>query len=142
MVHVIFSTKDRAELIPRDIQPRLWQYMGGLAREEFGAALQVGGIANHVHGLLSLRPDVPLSHAMNRWKSLSSGWMHRTFPAAGAFAWQGGYAAFSVSESAAAKVVAYIREQEKHYRKRTFEEEFVEFLRRHNVPYDPRYVWS
>jgi putative transposase len=142
LVHVIFSTKDRQPCITPQLQPRLYEYLGGLARGEFGVALQVGGTSDHVHGLLSLRPDVSVSHAMNRWKSLSSGWIKRTFPDVSEFAWQEGYGAFTVSRSQSAKVDQYIRSQAEHHRRRSFQEEFIEFLEKHGIEYDPRTIWE
>jgi len=142
LVHVIFSTKDRRPLIRPEFSERLWEYLCGLAREEFGKAIQVGGTDNHIHGLISLRTDGAVAHAMNRWKSLSTGWIRRTFPDAAAFAWQGGYGAFTVSQSKAPEVIAYIRGQAQHHRRRTFEEEFTELLERHGIGFDPRHVWD
>jgi putative transposase len=79
---------------------------------------------------------------VNKMKSLSSGWAHRTVPELQDFTWQAGYGAFSVSRSRVRRVAAYIRNQEAHHRTRTFEEEFVEFLKRHGVAYDPHHVWD
>lgn len=142
LVHVIFSTKNRAPMIRKPVQERLYEYLGGVARHEFGQALRIGGTENHVHGLLVLRTDIALSQAMSKWKSLSSGWVHTTFPEYGAFAWQGGYGAFSVSESNAATVVAYIDRQAEHHQTMSFEEEFAAFLERHGVKYDPAHLWD
>ena len=137
LVHVIFSTKNRRPLIQPGFRKRLHKYLGGIARHEFGCALTIGGTDDHVHGLLSLRPDVSVADAICKWKSLSSGWVHKTIAEAADFAWQEGYAAFSVSQSRAADVIAYIARQEEHHRKRTFDEEFAELLQRHQINYDP-----
>jgi len=137
LVHVIFSTKDRAQLINADLRPRLYEYLGGVARSEFGRALDIGGTADHVHGLLTLRADISIAEALRKWKSLSSGWIHKTFPAHAAFAWQPGYAAFSVSQSGLDAVRRYIDGQEEHHRHVSFEDELRTFLDRHGVPYDP-----
>jgi len=142
LIHVIFSTKHRKPSIREDLRPRLHEYLAGIARNEFGRTLKIGGTDNHIHSLLSLNTDVAIADAMCRWKSLSSGWIHQTFPDAADFAWQSGYGAFSVSQSNAAKVIAYIEDQLEHHRTRTFEEEFIEFLERHKIEYDPRYVWD
>jgi putative transposase len=142
LVHMIFSTRGRLPLIRDDIRPRLYEYLSGLARGEFGSAPSIGGTANHIHGLLVLKTDVSVAEAARKWKGLSSKWVHETFPGAKDFAWQAGYGVFSVSRSNAPKVVAYIEGQAEHHRKVTFEEEFIEFLERHQVPYDPRYVWD
>ncbi|MCP4249203.1 MAG: IS200/IS605 family transposase [bacterium] len=140
LVHVIFSTKNRAASITREMRPRLYEYMGGLARNEFGRALEIGGTVDHLHGLISLNRDVSIAGAVRDWKSLSSGWVHRTFPTHASFAWQPGYAAFSVSQSNLDAVRAYIARQEEHHRGVTFEDEFRAFLDRHGVPYDPEHL--
>ena len=142
LIHVIFSTKDRALTIGEDIRERLYQYMAGLAREECGRAWKIGGTDNHVHALLSIRADVSISEAMRKWKSLSSGWVHQTFPGHDGFAWQLGYGAFSVSQSNADHVTEYIGKQGEHHRKVTFEEEFIALLDRHGIQYDREHIWD
>jgi REP element-mobilizing transposase RayT len=140
LVHVIFSTKRRAAVIRPEIRPRLHEYLVGIARHEFGRAIEIGGTDDHLHGLIALRTDVPVADAMRKWKSLSSGWLHRTFPQYGEFGWQDGYAAFSVSESAVNAVRAYIVRQEEHHRRMSFDQELRAFLDRHGVEYDPSHL--
>jgi putative transposase len=140
LVHVIFSTKDRARLIDAELRPRLYEYMAGVARHEFGHALDMGGTEDRVHGILSLRTDVSVADAIRKWKSLSSAWIHKTFPEHHAFAWQAGYGVFSVSQSALQAVRAYIARQAEHHRRVTFEEELRAFLDRHGVSYDPVHI--
>ncbi len=142
LVHVVFSTKNREPTIDPEWRPRLFRYMAGVARDEFGWSLRIGGVADHVHGLLQIKPDQSLSHAMNRWKSLSSGWVNREIKPAADFAWQIGYGGFSVSESIAPKVIQYIDGQEEHHRKQTFMEEFIGLLKRHKIEYDPEKIWD
>ena len=133
LVHTVFSTKDRRPTIHDTFRQRLYDYLGGIARNEFGRSLIVGGTADHIHGLLSFNTAVPVAEAMRKWKSLSSRWVHETFPDAAAFAWQEGYGAFSVSPSNAETVIRYIKTQEVHHRRLTFKEEFVALLERHGV---------
>ena len=142
LVHAVFSTKERRLTIHESFRQRLYEYMGGIARHEFGRSLVVGGTADHVHGLLSIRPAVSVAEAMRQWKSLSSKWVHDTFPQRGDFAWQEGYGAFSVSPSNADAVERYIRGQEAHHKRMTFQEEFVALLKRHGIEYDPATVWD
>jgi REP element-mobilizing transposase RayT len=142
LVPVIFSTKDRAPIIRDEFRERMHEYLAGVAREEFGRALNIGGTPDHLHALLSLKTDVAVAEAMRKWKSLSSGWIHETFPGNDVFAWQAGYGAFSVSQSNVPEVAAYIERQGEHHRKMTFQEEFVAFLKRHQVEYDPAHVWD
>jgi len=142
LVHVIFGTKDRQPSIQDDFRERLHEYLGGIVNGEAGRSLCVGGTMDHVHALIVLKTDVTLAHALNRMKSLSSGWVKHTFPTAADFAWQTGYGAFSVSESNVDRVVGYIKRQAEHHQTRTFAEEFTEFLTRHRVPYDPMKLWE
>jgi REP element-mobilizing transposase RayT len=142
LIHVIFSTKGRRPLIGPDYAERLHKYFYGLGPKEFGKVLKVGGTEDHIHGLISIRSNVDVAHAMNRWKSLSSGWIHKTFPGMRDFAWQSGYGAFSVSQSLKNRVMAYIDGQVKHQKRRSFQAEFIDFLKRHEVEFDPAHVWD
>jgi REP element-mobilizing transposase RayT len=139
LFHVVFSTKDRRPLIQNALRDQLHEYMSGIAREEFLGALSIGGIDNHVHGLIVLPASMAIAEAMKKWKSLSSKWAHEKVAD---FAWQEGYGAFSVSRSNVPQVAAYIEGQAEHHKKMTFEEEFVKLLERHGIEYDPRYVWG
>ena len=107
--------------------------MGGLAKNEFGVAITIGGTDNHLHALISIRPDVSVSKAMERWKSVATGWVKKTVPEALDFRWQAGYGAFSVSQSRAEQVVAYIAKQAEHHRTTTFEDEFKRLLEAHGI---------
>lgn len=142
LYHFVFSTKRREPLITADIQPRLHEYMGGIVRSMNGVAIRIGGMPDHVHMLVRWRTDETLATLMRTVKARSSAWMHQTSPALKAFAWQAGYGAFTVSPSQADAVEAYIAGQAEHHRVRTFEEEFVEFLRAHGIDYDERYIWD
>jgi REP element-mobilizing transposase RayT len=138
LVHVVFSTKGRAQLISDNLRPQLYRYLVGVAREEFGHIVQIGGTSDHLHALIALRTDVSLADAMRKWKSLSSGWVHKTYPAHPSFAWQTGYAAFSVSQSNVHAVRRYIAQQRQHHRAMSFDEELRAFLERHGISYDAR----
>lgn len=105
LVHAVFSTKDRRPQIADGIREGLFAYMAGVAKVEVGFAKLIGGAADHVHALLQIGPEVAVAHAMNRLKSLSSLWVHRTYPRESDFARQAGYGAFSVSASRAGEVV-------------------------------------
>jgi REP element-mobilizing transposase RayT len=138
LTHVVFSTKDRAPLIKDEMRAQLHAYLGGIVREMQGTAFIVNGTTDHVHLLISLPPSVALSDAMRVLKTNSSRWMNDEKRVA--FAWQAGYGAFSVSQSNAKAVSEYIARQEEHHRKISFREEFVAFLRKHEIEYDERYL--
>jgi len=140
--HCIFSTKGRRNLIAMDIRERLYAYIGGIIREHDGRPIQAGGTANHVHLVLELPTATPISEAMRLIKANVSKWVHETFPTQAAFGWQTGYAAFTVSASSLDTVVRYVATQEHHHRSKTFDEEYVEFLARHELEYDGRYLWD
>src|SRR6266404_6474352 len=135
LVHYIFSTKERFPFINQDLESRLWPYMGGIARENGMKALSVGGTADHVHVLLSLPATLSVAKAIQLIKGGSSKWIHDQFPPYRKFAWQDGYGACSVSASQVKSVTNYIKGQKEHHRKRTFEEEFLEFLDKYAVEY-------
>ena len=140
--HIIFSTKHREPLISRELQPRLFAYIGGGLRDEGNALLAAGGMPDHVHLLASLSRQTSVAEVVRLVKANSSGWVHQTFPDLRGFSWQNGYGAFSVSASALPAVKRYLAGQEEHHRRRTFQEEFVEFLKRHEIEYDERYLWE
>ncbi|MDP6633482.1 MAG: IS200/IS605 family transposase [Phycisphaerae bacterium] len=133
LVHVVFSTRKREPLICDSFRERLWAYMGGMVKDDFGVARIIGGTDNHIHAMLSMKPDISVSKAMERWKSLSTAWVRKTIPEASNFGWQAGYSAFSVSRSQSERVVAYIARQEEHHRVMTLEEEFARLLDAHGI---------
>ena len=142
LMHVVFSTKARRREIDEELATRLWPYLGGLVRKNGVKALTVGGTEDHVHMLLSIPPTLSLAVTIQRIKGASSRWIHETFRDRQTFQWQEGYAAFSVGQSMIQRTRHYIETQAEHHRTSTFEEEFVAFLERHNIEYDPTYVFG
>ena len=136
LVHVVFSTKDRRKLISQDCQPSLWGYMAGICKQQRIFVHEIGGMEDHAHVLFQLPPTWSLSDAVLEIKTSSSRWMGRSF------AWQRGFGAFSVSSSNLDAVIRYIRTQQAHHRKMSFEEEFIALLKKHGVEFDPRYVFG
>jgi REP element-mobilizing transposase RayT len=137
--HLVFSTKDRVPSIAAAILPRLHEYLGGTVRGLGGVSQGIGGVADHVHLLVGLKATHCLADFMRELKKASSVWMHDEIGAL-KFAWQEGYAAFTVSATARAAVQRYIANQAAHHRRRTFREELVELLRRAEVAYDEKYL--
>lgn len=140
LYHVVFSTKNRIPIITPEIQERLYEYMGGVIRNEQGILLEIGGVADHVHLLVKVPPSKAVADFMRVLKTSSSKWVHETWPEASQFAWQTGYGAFTVSHSIVPKVRRYIQEQEKHHRHMTFEEELIRILEMHGVEFEQQYV--
>ena len=134
--HCVFATKGRETWLTAEIRERLWPYLGGIARANGMKALAIGGVADHVHILLSLPATMSISKAMQLLKGNSSKWIHESFPALRQFAWQEGYGAFSIGISGIEETYAYIRDQEEHHRTRTYREEVITFLQRHGLRFD------
>ena len=140
--HCVFSTKERRRLITPELRERLWPFLGGIARQNKMKAIEIGGVEDHVHFLLSLPSTMAISKALQLIKGGSSKWVHETFPEHRLFAWQEEYGAFSVSVSQLDKTIEYIKGQEEHHRKMTFQEEFLALLKKHRIEYDERYLWK
>jgi len=140
--HVVFSTKNREPVITDAIKARLHAYLGGITREYGAIPIRINGIDDHVHELIETTATFVLPDFMRTLKANSSKWVHETFPSARAFAWQSGYAAFSVSRSNVPAVKKYIADQEKHHQRINFQDELVAFLERHGVKYDPKFIWA
>jgi putative transposase len=115
-VHCVFSTKNREPLLVGEIKERFWAFMGGIAKQNEIKPLCIGGVADHVHLLLSLPTTMPVAKAMQLIKGGSSTWAHETFSPLRQFAWQSGYGAFTVSISHVAETITYIQNQVEHHR--------------------------
>src|SRR5215467_11412980 len=107
--HCVFGTKERRPFITPALRERLWPFLGGIARENEMKALEIGGMPDHVHILLSMPSTVSIAKALQLVKGGSSKWVHDTFPEHRAFAWQVKYGAFTVSVSQLDKIIDYIR---------------------------------
>lgn len=142
LIQATFSTKGRVPWIDESIRPDLYAYMGGTLRGMKAPPLSLNGIADHVHVLFRLPPVLSLSDAMRDLKANASKWVHEKCPRHGDFAWQEGYAAFSVSASQLPVVQAYIENQEAHHRKTSFKEELIALLEKHGMEYDVRYIFD
>ncbi len=141
-IHYVFATDHRTPWLTDDMRVRLFAYMGGIAAERKCPLLAAGGMPDHVHLLMVLHPTMPLADLARDLKANSSRWIHETFPDKREFAWQDGYGVFGVSESAVEDVKAYLANQAEHHRVRTFQEEYIRFLEKNRVPFDPRYLWT
>ncbi len=133
-LHVVFSTKERRKIIPLDRRTKLWAYMAGVCSKAKILPHEIGGMDDHAHLLMQLPPTLSLSDAILEIKTSSSRWLGKSF------AWQRGFAAFSVSASNKAAVVRYIQTQDVHHKKMDYDSELIALLKKHGVQYDPKYV--
>ncbi len=139
LIHCVFSTKQRRDLIPVELRETLRMYFVGIGKGHDIPVLCAGGTANHAHILIALPPVIPLAKAVQVFKANSSRWLgEHGFD----FAWQEGYGAFSVSASNVDAVKYYIEHQPEHHAKHTFEDEYVSLLRKSGLNYDPECVFG
>ena len=138
LFHIVFATKDRFPLINPRWESELYKYITGIVRNLKGRVIEINGMPDHVHILVSLQP-CDFREFMRELKASSSRWAKRHQPK---FSWQRRYGAFTVSESAVDTVRDYIRRQKEHHKDRTFEQEYMGILRKHNVEFDDRYLWD
>ena len=138
LLHIVFSTKHREAMITDEIRERLYAYIGGIVRAEQGTLYAIGGVEDHVHLLIRWRADAAVSDLMRTLKSRSTKWVKSEFGSD--FAWQEGYAVFSVSKSQEDAVRGYIEKQVEHHRVVGFREELVRLLDVHGVEFDARWI--
>ena len=142
LYHMVFSTKHHVPLISESLEAELYPYIGGILRNHRCALLEIGGMPDHVHLAVSLRPDIEVAQAVGFIKANSSKWINAERPVRGKFHWQTKYAAFTVSKSDLPAVCEYIRNQKEHHPTKSFQEELRELLRAHGIEFDERYMWD
>lgn len=142
VTHVIFATKDRAPILPEELDDELHAFVGGILRSLRGGLLAADGWLDHRH-LLAWHPaSLSVADLARHVKSRSSAWINETRRVRGRFAWQSGYSAFSVSKSNIQTVTDYIAKQKEHHRVVTFQEEWIAFLRKNDITFDSKYTWG
>jgi len=141
-IHVIFHVKDYTTTIRKEDETDLYAYLGGIIRQTGSTSIIINGRGDHVHILARLSKNISVSSFVNDLKSGSSFWIKQNKKGYTHFAWQKGYAGFSVSQSRLNAVIQYIRNQEEHHRKATFREEYVRFLKEYGIEYNEDFLWT
>ncbi len=142
LVHLVFSTKHRADLIAPEIEHELYAYLHGIVANNGGVLLSGNGTTNHVHLLISLGRKVSISELVGDLKRDSSKWIKTKGAQYQQFYWQEGYGAFSVGQDQIEAVTKYIAGQKEHHQKKVFEDEMRGFFRKYGIEFDERYVWD
>ena len=142
LIHLVFSTKNRVCALAPPLQEELFPYLAGVLNNTGCPSLQAGGSVDHVHILFALSRTRTIAQVVEKLKTSSSQWIKTRSPDYREFHWQAGYGAFSVSQSCAGRVVAYIRDQDRHHRTHSFQDEFRLLLKRYRVDYDEQFVWD
>jgi REP element-mobilizing transposase RayT len=142
ILHIIFSTKNREPWLDSAVRPRMHAYLATICRDLGADFVHIGGVSDHVHIITTLPRALSQAQIVEELKTASSKWIKALDARYHGFFWQRGYAAFSVSPSQLEAVLQYIEAQQEHHRTRTFQEEYRELLRRHDVDFDERYLWD
>jgi len=141
-IHLIFSTKERRPLLTDDIRDEMHGYLGGVLRNWESPSIIIGGVEDHVHILFLVSKNHALAKIVEEVKSGSSKWIKTKSTKLINFYWQNGYGAFSVSQSNVKSVRQYIQKQKEHHDTVSYQDEFRNFVKRHDVDYEERYVWD
>ncbi len=141
-IQVVFAVKGRENLIAKQWKDELHKYIAGIIKGKDQKPIIVNGMPDHIHAFIGLRPAMALSDLVRDIKNNSSNFINGKKWVRGKFSWQEGYGAFSYSHSQIDAVYKYILNQEEHHRKKTFREEYLNFLKEFDVPYDERYLFD
>jgi putative transposase len=136
----VFAVQDRISLIKSEWKNELYKYITGIVQNNNHKLIVINGIPNHIHVFIGYKPHQLIPDLLQDIKGSSSKWINRKGFIRGEFRWQEGYGAFSYSHSQIDDVVKYIMNQEQHHKKKTFREEYIEFLERFNISYDEKYI--
>lgn len=142
LVHIVFSTKNRADLIAPEIENSLFKYIHGIVENNNSKLITAGGTANHIHLLVSAGKKTDIPDLIGDIKRGSSVWIKKQDTKFGSFYWQKGYGVFSIGQSQSETVARYIKRQKEHHKKQDFKDEFRALLRKYEIEYDERYVWD
>ncbi|MDX1939155.1 MAG: IS200/IS605 family transposase [Saprospiraceae bacterium] len=141
-IQAVFAVQNRASLIQNEWKDELYKYMTAIIQNENHKLLQINGMSDHIHVFFGMRPTQSLSDLMKKLKGESSAWINKKEFCKSKFSWQEGYGAFSYAKSQVPQVIRYIQNQEEHHRKKTFTEEYLEFLNAFEIDYDERYIFK
>jgi putative transposase len=141
-IHFVFAVKFRHAIINKEWQEQLYKYIGGIVKSNNHKLLAINGVSDHIHILVGIRPAQSISDLMKNIKQDSSKWINTNKFSKTHFEWQEGYGAFSYSKSQLSAVVHYIENQELHHKKKTFREEYIDFLDKFGVDYDEKFIFK
>jgi putative transposase len=140
--HIVFAVGGRTSVISTRWKDNLFKFITGIITNKNQKLMMINGMPDHLHLLIGFNPDCCLSDLIRDIKSNSSRWINENHLVAGKFGWQTGFGAFSVSQSQIDKVVKYILTQEEHHKKRSFTEEYIEFLNEYHIDFKPEYIFN
>ena len=142
ILHIVFSTKNRADLIPKYLLQEMHAYIASVCRNHGSEAFRIGGTQNHIHIACTLPRTLTVSQLLEEIKKSSSKWIKNRDAPSSEFSWQAGYGVFSLGHSQLDTLIQYIDKQEEHHHQRSFQEELLDLLDRYNLKYDEKYLWD
>ena len=141
-LHIVFSVKGRLNLIQKDWKEELHKYICGIVNRQNEKVYAIGGVADHVHILISIKPNIAISDLVREIKANSSKWVNGKRFVLGKFEWQEGFGAFSYAQSQLNAVINYINTQEHHHKNKTFKEEYLDLLSKFSIEYEEKYLFD
>ncbi len=141
-IHVVFAVKGRESSISNKFKDELYKYICGIVTNNHQKVYAINGIPDHLHILISIKPNCLLSDLVRDIKANSSKWINQKKIILGKFQWQEGFGSFSVSESQISKVINYIEKQEEHHRIKSFRQEYIDFLKSYKIDFNEEYLFE
>jgi len=141
-IHLIFAVQHRQQLISDDWREDLHRLVTKIVKNHDQHLVRINSVEDHLHLLVAIKPVISISDLVRELKTGTANYINKEGWTVGKFEWQNGFSAFSVSKSDVDRVVKYIDQQQEHHRRRSFQEEYHEFLEKHEVEYDDRYVFD
>ena len=141
-VHIIYHIKNPLVKIRKEDRNKLYAYSGSIIKDNESIPIKINGVEDHIHILCVMSKNIALAKLVEEVKRHSSRWIKTIDPYYEQFAWQGGYAGFSVSPSLHDRTKHYIENQEEHHRKKSFKEEYLMFLKEYGIDYNDKYLWT
>ena len=141
LYHIVWSTNEREPLISLELKQRTFEFLGGAFRKAGCIPIEIGGMQDHIHALVGIPPKFAVSDIVRDVKLCSSKWCNSNLSNRQQFSWQRGFGSFTVSTSQKELTRRYIINQEEHHKIMAFKEEFIKLLEKHEITFDPRYLW-
>jgi len=141
-IHVVFAVKSRGNLIGLIWEERLYRYITGIVENKGQKMLAIKGMPDHIHFFIGMKPECSLSDLVREIKKSSNEFINENKFVKGKFNWQSGYGAFSYSHSQLTTVINYIMNQKEHHARKTFKEEYIDFLKNFDLKYEDKYLFE
>lgn len=141
-LHIVFSVKRRQHLISKKWKGELYKYICGIVNGKDQKVYAIGGVEDHIHILVSIKPNIAISDLVRDIKANSSKWINENRFISGQFQWQEGFGAFSYAQSQLGRIITYINNQEKHHQKESFNDEYLILLKSYDVEYDENFLFK